>query len=339
MSVLVGHKFITYVMAVSNDLTVHSTPRFIAKLLLPLLEGGGAGVVVFFLVSGYIIAHVLQTEKTAEFLIKRIFRIYPLYIVAVLTSSISRGIFLSPPDLTKLLPQLLLVGDFFNTPYALQGVEWTLRAEVLFYVFMSLLRSLNFLTTQKKYLPYLFMTTTWLCGLLAPIPSSDALFKGYLTIYGPFLLLGSMFYLYENKHTNLTLFLIFAVLVFHQYHRLIALYQKNWLEAPFALLAFLLFTAAWIFRRRMTAPPWIRLLSDMTYSIYLFHNWLFDSLKRNLVRFNVLILNPDVEALLLLLIVCFLMMRYIEKPWIQRGRNFIGRWRNTQRDNPLEKHA
>jgi len=330
MSVLVGHKFIAYVVALANDCALHSTPRFIAKLLLPLIEGGGAGVVVFFLVSGYIIAHVLQTEKTAEFLIKRIFRIYPLYIVAVLTSSLSRGIFLSPPDLKNLLAQLLLVGDFFNTPYALSGVEWTLRVEILFYVFMSLLRVLNFLTTQNKFLPYILMAATCICGRMAPIPSSNSLFKGYLTIYAPFLLLGSMYYLYENKQTNLTLFFIFFALVFHQYHKLIALYQKNWLEAPFAILAFLLFTVAWIFRRHMTAPPWIRLLSDMTYSVYLFHNWLFDSLKRGLARLHVSVLNPDIEALFLLFIVCFFMMRAIEKPWIQRGRNILKKWQTKR---------
>lgn len=326
MSVLIGHKFFTHLAAFSNDLTVHSSLRSIVKLLLPLIEGGGAGVVVFFLVSGYIIAHVLQTEKTVEFIIKRIFRIYPLYIFAVLTFSISRGVQLSPPDLTIRIPQILLVGDFFNTPYALQGIEWTLRVEILFYVFMSLLRSLTFLTTQIKYLPFIFLVATGLCGWMAPIPSSDNLFKGYLTIYGPFLFLGSMFYLYENKLTNATLFLIFIALVFHQYHKLIALYQKNWAGTSFAFLAFLLFTTIWIFRQHMAAPAWIRILSDMTFSVYLFHNWLFDFIKRGLAHLPVANHYPDIEALFLLLIVCYFVMRAIEKPWIQRGRNVVKEW-------------
>ena len=38
------------------------------------------------------------------------------------------------PDMSVLVPQLLLIGDFFGTPYSLGGVEWTLRVEVLFYV-------------------------------------------------------------------------------------------------------------------------------------------------------------------------------------------------------------
>jgi peptidoglycan/LPS O-acetylase OafA/YrhL len=68
VSVLIGHKFYAAVVDLSNDRTVHATPRFIADVLLPLVSGGGAGVVVFFLVSGYIITHVLQTERTGEFL-------------------------------------------------------------------------------------------------------------------------------------------------------------------------------------------------------------------------------------------------------------------------------
>ncbi|WP_059417595.1 acyltransferase [Sulfuricella sp. T08] len=320
VSVLIGHKFYAYVVALSDDPTVHSTPRFIANLLLPFLYGGGAGVVVFFLVSGYIIIHVLQTEQTGEFLIKRSFRIYPLYIVAVLAQYISLvAVGQQAPSLSTLLPQLLLVGDFFGTPYTLNGVEWTLRVEIAFYVFMAVLRSLNLLTNYKI-LPYVFVAATLLCGFIAPIPSADIWSKGYLTIYGPFLLLGSMFYLFEKKQIGFTFLLLFIGLVFYQYYSLMDIHQKSWLNAHFAILAFFIFYVSWAFRRYLTAAPWVLLLSDMTYAVYLFHNWFFDFAKRGLTHFSVSVFNPDVQALIALLLVCLFMVRYVEKTGILFGR-------------------
>jgi len=320
VSVLIGHKFYSFIVTLSNDHTVHSTLRFIASMLLPILYGGGAGVVVFFLVSGYIIMHVLQTEQTGEFLIKRIFRIYPLYIVAVIAQYISYVVVGHAPSLSTLLPQLLLIGDFFGTSYALNGVEWTLRVEVVFYVFMAVLRSLNLMTNHKKILPYVFVAATLLCGFVAPIPSADIWTNGYFTIYSPFLLLGSMFYLFEKKQIGLTFLILFIGLVFYQYYSLISIYQKSWLDAHFAIQAFFIFFVSWVFQRHLIVTPLVLLLSDMTYAVYLFHNWVFEYAKNGLAQFDISVLHPDVQALIVLLIVCFIMVRYVEKPGIQVGR-------------------
>lgn len=328
--VLIGHKFYFQILAFSNDPTVHATPRYIASLLLPVVYGGGAGVVVFFLVSGYIITHVLQTEQTVDFLIKRIFRIYPLYIVAVLAHYITLANVGQAPSLSTLLLQLSLMGDFFSTPYALNGVEWTLRVEIVFYVFMSVARSLNLMTHHKKILPYLLVATTLLCSFIAPIPSVDIWFKGYFTIYAPFLLLGSMFYLYEKKQIGLTFLLFFISLIFYQYYNLIATYQKNWLGVHFVILAFFIFLVSWNFRRQLTAAPWVLLLSDMTYAVYLFHNWFFDYAKTKLTHFGVSVLNPDVQALIVLLLVCFFMVKFVEKTGIRFGRALLKKLRKHQ---------
>lgn len=84
ISVLIGHKFYIELLESTVNPNIHSTLKFFISLLLPVTAGGGAGVVVFFLTSGYIITHVLSTEKPIEFLIKRAFRIYPLYAFAVI---------------------------------------------------------------------------------------------------------------------------------------------------------------------------------------------------------------------------------------------------------------
>ncbi|MBC7624590.1 MAG: acyltransferase [Aeromicrobium sp.] len=331
VTVLIGHTFYLSLVNLAQDPTAHSTARLIANLCLPFVYGGGAGVVVFFLVSGYIITQVLQTEQTVEFLVKRAFRIYPLYMLAVIVQYALLAIAGQAPNLQILLPQLLLVGDFFGTPYTLNGVEWTLRLEIVFYVFMSLARSLNLTTGASKVLPYLLVATTIACGILAPIPSADIWSKGYVTIYGPFLLLGSMFYLFERRKIGAVFLSLFTVLIFLQYFKLIAAYQKMWLDAHFAALALLIFFVCWAARSRISAAPqWVLLLSNMTYAVYLFHNWFFDYTKKLFAHFSVAIVHPDVQALAVLLMVCFFLAKYVEKPAIFLGRVLLVRLRISQ---------
>lgn len=325
-SVLIGHTFHRYLEALPNNLTVHPTPRLLASLL-PHFFSGGAGIVVFFLISGYIITHVLQTEGATEFLIKRTFRIYPLYIITLLAQYITLVAIGKAPNLSVLLPQLLLVGDFFGTPYALNGVEWTLRVEVIFYVFMAALRSLNLMTKYKKILPYILIATNLLCCYIAPFPSNNTfLGQGFVTTYGLFLLLGVMFYIFEKKQIGLTFLLFFIGLTFYQHYSQIVIYQKAWLDPKywldchFQVMAFIVFVVAWTFRMYAKENPAVLFLASMTYAVYLLHNWFFDYAKKYIAFLNISVLHPDVQVLIVLLLVSFFMVRYIEKPGIQFGR-------------------
>jgi peptidoglycan/LPS O-acetylase OafA/YrhL len=322
-SVLIGHKFLTYFQDIATNANAHASARLLASYLIPLFTGGGAGVVVFFLVSGYIITHVLQTERTLEFLVKRIFRIYPLYIVAVLLQYRSLSAAGHSPDLSVLWAQLSLFGDFFSTPVALNGVEWTLRVEVMFYLFMACMRLCGFTTRFKPLLPYLLIGATFMCGVLAPFPAGDVITKGYCTIYAPFLLVGAMFYLYEKGQAGLLGLSVAITSCFYEYFSLIAIYQSQWLVYHFAVLAFAIFAICFKFRVGFSAPAWVLVLSDMTYGVYLFHNWLFDDLKKILEDRGVNWFNRDLQALCALLVVCYLMMRFVERPAIRLGRRFL----------------
>ncbi len=59
--------------------------------------------------------------------------------------------------MSVLIPQLLLVGNFFNTPYSLNGVEWTLRIEVFFYIFMYLMSHFKILNDKKPFYPWILV--------------------------------------------------------------------------------------------------------------------------------------------------------------------------------------
>jgi len=113
---------------------------------------GYLAVVIFFLVSGFIVTHVGTKESHREFSVKRALRIYPLLALAVLVST-ALGLLglqvletgqryeLTP---ASVLTNLVLANYFLVPQIVLVGVAWTLVVEVIFYstvlVLLPLLR-------------------------------------------------------------------------------------------------------------------------------------------------------------------------------------------------------
>lgn len=314
LSVLIGHKFALDVIRLSESPGSHSITRHFFEILTPFIFG----VVIFFCVSGYIIRSVLETETTAEFFIKRFFRIYPLYIVALIIQAILTPTEAMPTVATFIL-QATLLGDFFNTPYSLNGVEWTLRTEIIFYAFMGTMRTLGMFRRADMGLSLTCLAVSVLLSLLPPFPSE--LFKGYFSIYFPFLFIGLVVYEYEKGNISLSLLAVFVVSTLTMYCTAIEVICPQWIPYPFAALAIGVFLLLWLLRERITLPKWGRLLSYLTFPVYLFHNWLYDYILNILPTSSF----SRFFAVCLLLSVCYIAYITIEKPSIKLGRHLCGR--------------
>ena len=109
----------------------------------PLVRGGAIGVCVFFVLSGYLITSILLRdgmftgENIAKFIVRRIARIYPLYVVQIALAVLVYRLFQADKfsAAVEAVPGLL---SFTSAPsewfgYAF-GVLWTLRIEFWFYV-------------------------------------------------------------------------------------------------------------------------------------------------------------------------------------------------------------
>ncbi|MDB6070420.1 MAG: hypothetical protein JWL81_1591 [Verrucomicrobiales bacterium] len=324
LSVFGGHKFAPVLEEWMKDESVGGFWKILGHGVMPLINAGGAGVVVFFLVSGYIITHVLKAEAPGSFLLRRVFRIYPLYVFAVLLFHVLALRAGTAVGAGTLLLQLSLLGDFFGTPYALNGVEWTLRVELLFYLFMAGCRSVNLLTSEWWKSAAVYTAVVAGCAVAAPLPAvlsaADTWAKGYITIYGPFLLLGSAWYLFEQKRWSAAGFGGFGVYVVGQYYFLLMRYQEKWVGAHFALIGVGLFAAAWALRGRLRVGALVLLFSDLTYGVYLFHNWLFDDFRLWLAKRAWPLGPPGFQAFVVLLVFCYIMSRTVERGGIRLGR-------------------
>lgn len=324
VNVIIAHKFYDNFSNYINESAISIAIKKTLLFLLQAFHGGGVGVVVFFFISGYIITFVLKSEDSKTFFIKRLFRIYPLYALAVFLQVILEFNTKSVvPSFTVLIQQLLLVGDFFNTPYALWGVEWTLRVEIMFYIYMGIIKKVGIFDDKKHLLPPIYIVTAILIALFSPLPSAEGWSQGTFSIYSALLFIGSLIYLYEDKTSNLTTIALTSIFILALHYHLMSSYTPQWLNSHFAAIAISIFILSWKLRLKLPIIAPVLFLSDLTYSIYLFHNWPWDSIKSFYEKLSIKVLHPDLQALITIFIISYIMLKLVEKPFIKIGAKMV----------------
>ncbi len=172
-----------------------------------LLPGGYAGVDIFFVISGFLMAKILlgtEFEKYSfwRFINRRFWRIWPLLAFVSLSYSILIVLFFGADPASEFLPAITFTANLtkstFGTPLVL-GPTWSLATEFQFYVLIAI----TFWAIRGRHNLFfawaaiLFMATTaskflgifWDvgCGPLAfsPVFRSSGLFLGILVAFAP----------------------------------------------------------------------------------------------------------------------------------------------------------
>lgn len=167
-------------------------------------NAGHLGVMLFFLISGYIISAVAVRETRAEFVLKRVMRLVPPLVAAVvmmflatrLGHSLGLGTILgdSAGSVSHYALTAVLANWFVSIPGAL-SVTWSLVTEVVFYALVVLLFG------QLRRAPVL--ATYAMMGafavLLLPVKVSPYLaYLAYFTVYLPLMIQGRIFLLLHS---------------------------------------------------------------------------------------------------------------------------------------------
>lgn len=339
-SVLLGHKFLPEMQGVVSDSNTHITIKYLFEALLALSFGGAAGVVVFFLTSGYIITHVLRVESSVEFAIKRVFRIYPLYMVAVILEVLmNQYIFYIPsPPITVILQRLFLVGDFFDTPYGLASVEWTLRIEVAFYAFMIMVKSLG-LINKPKYLPAFFMAVSIALYFADPFPSYAGWTDGYTNIFLPMLFVGSIIYLYERKLSPPFACIVAASIICFSSLSYMGESKPYLRDSNFLVCAVGIFILFWAAREKIVGGKLITILSEITFGVYLFHNWLWLYFEKWLGDLGFGFAPIKLQVVIALFLFCYIAHRTVETYGVRLGRMAVSLYRGAEESNRKKSFA
>jgi peptidoglycan/LPS O-acetylase OafA/YrhL len=308
------------------------------------IDIGRVGVVVFFLISGFVIPFSIKPASAAPvtgFAIRRLFRIYPAYWLSV---PIAAFVFFwqngEPFGVRDFLVNMTLLQDIFGVHPA-EGVYWTLLVEFGFYALcigLLLCRSLfsarriAILSALLAAVHFFGMFMLWLGPPILSVTVSFWLLNLSVMLWGTL-------YRLETSGANdrvarlvLRGLAIFYALVLPIGATLAIRSLPNY-TVSYAL-GFIVFIAGTRFVRIETRlTDWIGRIS---YSIYLFHPvvlqpiylWLMgkpvDSMWRTQHLAVYLVVN-----LLLTLVVASLVFRFVERPAIRLGHRIA---------TPYEQH-
>ncbi|MVZ96572.1 acyltransferase [Sphingorhabdus sp. IMCC26285] len=314
----------------------HLAERYPATATQPLVELGPGvmGVVLFFLISGYVIPFSVRNGlDPMAFLIRRLCRIYPLFLAAICgvaiggwTGLLDQWAYLSGISYWRWAANLLLVQDFVGVP-AILGVSWTLIIELIWYALFAVAISiykeraaLLLAIMMPTILVVLGLASLWMetripLGRPAMIYAAILGYQAYQFHSGKLsrkqLAFALGIFLAVSWFTNIIAFGIFT-------HPSITLAQAlgPWTIAP------LLFFVVLLVDRIRTSPlinsGFLPLAGTISYSIYLLHP------IANAAADQYFVPSAKIPAALALTVILSVLgYRLVERPGIDLGRYLV----------------
>ena len=303
-------------------------------------NGGYLGVVLFFLISGYIVTHASMSESRRSYVVKRLLRIFPalfsslvvLWALMHLMPALGYPLLAfqgGPAD--RWLQSLLLV-DFFTPGPRVLSVTWTLAIELLFYLLV-----LAAIGRQRVHplATTVAMGMVWAVGSWAitrstagDVPTPES--QGIVILVGV-LLVGRCIYLVHSNRANrpasTALAVALGVLVgFFQdvQNPGFLLERAGTAGEPLVTyaLALALFVGmlAWAPARAIQPFAW---LGDISYSLYLLHVPVGFATLGVLHRFDVPNSLATLVAIAVSLLAAHVSYRLVERPSQRAARRIL----------------
>jgi len=246
------------------------------------------GVHIFFLISGFVVPIAYKNDITIKkFFIKRIFRLYPSYIIALITTLLVINLVaIEPPILpSAFMANLFFVQDLLGYKTVLP-VTWTLLIEWKFYLLVPILccSKIKSILTYSICSTFVFSWCLISPDLISYIYKKCNVLGVFLSIINdqsPWLLvvlLGSVlakFYLkIWSKKTGFIICIVTIIAVLFAFYRLYLKYfpdHTTLIHIHSFFWAFIIFNLFYILRTNITYIPLLKWLGDISYSLYVIH--------------------------------------------------------------------
>ncbi|EKY3117280.1 acyltransferase family protein [Cronobacter turicensis] len=321
-----------------------------------LFANGMIGVDVFFIISGFII--YFSTNRREEcspsvFLIKRIARIYPLFLVALLANISLLSGHISAEQLIR---GLLVLHNDYTLPAPAFGFNllppaWTLTYELAFYALFCLCAAITpkyrgplciaLLLAIPAILQIVFNGSLSLNSTVTANPSVDSPLYAFIRLSGSTMfyefafgiMAGMIFERANLKLANATAIMIAAaVTAVFFYFFLTFSDHTSGIEGMFFFAAIFFVGVLMLDKSKAGEIKALSILGDLTYSLYLCH-WLVMQMVQKFIpigeykHWGVLVPCMLVASLMM----AFAANRIIEKPFIRLARSALKRQEITTR--------
>lgn len=245
--------------------------------LFSIFDFGYLGVNFFFILSGFVIMASAQNRSAFEFVTARALRLYPAFIlcllITVMANFILKGI--SYPT-HQLLANATILNDYLKIEN-IDGVYWTLQAELKFYGCIFLL----LLTGTFKYWRY--WLSIWLLLAITHHFIKQPFFMGwFISPNYSFYFIGGvsayLIYLFPKDRLALGIFLVSLVFSFINTVSQASEFMHNLersKEIGAGIIVSLFFAFFFLIARghlNIARKPYLALIGSLSYPLYLMHN-------------------------------------------------------------------
>jgi peptidoglycan/LPS O-acetylase OafA/YrhL len=277
-------------MHTSEQFVLIATPSIQDRLhdFAALIDVGRIGVVIFFAVSGFVIPSSLRGERREscrEFLIKRLFRLYPVYWFSIPFGLITFwNIWGKEISLSSILWNLTMLQEAMGHP-SVQGQYWTLQTELAFYVLCVVLFVQGVLRSPLVLIGLIFAFSTFtLLPLLLdfvghPLSVTPDPTLTMLSLHLSIMFWGALFRMWYDKQAMplLAKWSVFGFVGFWMLFALVAIVYYLKINSDLKVIHFFIPYAIGILTFLLLATvcklnwAWLAWLGAISYSLYLFH--------------------------------------------------------------------
>ena len=275
---------------------------------MPILGVGNWGVDIFFVISGFIMMYVTE-NNSKYFLLKRIFRIVPLYWILtfgvfVLAIFVPELLNNTTANFEHLIKSLLFIPFNKNETghFPILFVGWSLNFEIIFYILFAI--SLFFFKNNKLIACTMMILLFLLLNFL--LSEKNFIFSTYSNnIFFSFIYGMIVFYIWK-KFKHLISVNLFSHLVMIAIFILITL-MLNLYDFPrsirFGIPSFILVAYFLFLLNNFKFPKILVTLGDASYCIYLFHPYIIQFFYKVLKIDNLSYLTQVIFSIFISIIV------------------------------------
>jgi len=270
---------------------------------------GKYGVELFFIISGFVIFWSLNSiKKPLDFVVSRFSRLYPVYWIAVILTFLFVGFFELPGravDLPSFIGNFLMFHDYFDIP-SVDGVYWTLKVELTFYLWILVILSLKKLHKINIIILFALILSALIHLKIIHLPRQvkELLMFQWFALFS----IGICLYKISNKKhntftfVNLTLSLLITILIFS--------FKSFIIYSCFTIILYLAVNNKMSFLRNKK----LIFLGTISYSLYLIHQNIGYIIIRKGYQYDIHPIISITIAIIFTIGLSFLLNKYIEKP-------------------------